>query len=72
MTKPMGGTRPRAGRPKIHTVPMRQITLFLPVDLIDRLDEKAGEVGFPGSSSSWSHSRDSCRDMDHFVIRRIC
>jgi len=37
--------KPGGGRPRIYDEPMRQITLNLPVEVIDHLDSVAAELG---------------------------
>ena len=44
-----GGSRRGSGRPPIHTVPMRHVTMYLPVDLIDQIDDEAAFVGMSRS-----------------------
>ena len=44
-----GGARRGSGRPPVHTVPMRHVTMYLPVDLIDQIDDEAAFVGMSRS-----------------------
>jgi hypothetical protein len=43
--KKRGGAREGAGRPRKHSRPMRMVNLYLPVEIIDELDERAGLLG---------------------------
>lgn len=49
-----GGARPGAGRPRTHTGPMRNITLYLPVDILDAIDQKSKDMGV---NQSWAATR---------------
>ena len=66
-----GGARRGSGRPPIHTEPMRHVTMYLPVDLIDQIDDEAASVGMSRSmtvsfllDSSLSHKID---DRSHKI-----
>lgn len=47
-----GGARAGAGRPRQHDRPMRNTYLYLPVDLIDRLDQEAANTGVSRSAAA--------------------
>jgi hypothetical protein len=39
-----------AGRPRVHTGPMQNCTLYLPVEIIEYLDQKAAVLGIHRSA----------------------
>ena len=47
-----GGAREGAGRPRIHSGPMVNLTIYLPVEIIEKIDEISATMGISRSATA--------------------